>query len=67
MALNITKKLIDECRLALKEATPYTDEEIFDGSEESDGVRRKATCAKNILEYLGLSLTDPNDYGNITD
>ena len=67
MDLNITREFIDKCRLALKGATPYTDEEIFDGSEESDGARRGATAAKNILEYLGLSLTDPNDYGNITD
>ncbi len=66
MALSITRKLIDECRLALKEAEPYTEEEIFNGSEESDGARRKATYAKNILEKLGLSLTDPDDYGNIT-
>lgn len=67
MALHITRKLIDECRSALKEAEPYTIEEIFDGSEESDGARRKATYAKNILEHLGLSLIDTNDYGNITD
>ncbi len=67
MALDITRKLIDECRLALREAKPYTEEEIFDGSEESDGARRKATAAKNILKHLGLSLTDPDDYGDITD
>ena len=67
MALSITKELIDECRSALKKAVPYTEEEIFDGSEESDGARRQATCAKNILEHLGLSLTDPDDYGNVTD
>lgn len=67
MALNITRKFIDECRLALKEAEPYTEEEIFDGSEESDGARRKATYSKNILQHLGLSLTDPDDYGDIKE
>ena len=67
MAFGITKKVVDDCRLALKEAKPYTEEEIFDGSEESDSARRKATCAKIILEHLGLSPTDSNDYGNIAD
>ena len=67
MDSNITKKLIDDCRLALKKAKPYTEEEIFDGSEESDGARRKATFAKNILEHYGLSLTDVNDYGDIKE
>lgn len=67
MALGITRKQIDECRDALKKAKPYTEKEIFDGSEESDGARRKATYAKNILEHFGLSLTDENDYGNIVE
>ena len=67
MALDITKSKIDECRQALKDAEPYTEEELFSGSEKSDGARRKATHAKNILEHLGLSLTDTNDYGNITE
>ena len=67
MALSITKSEIDECRQALREAKPYTEEELFSGSEKSEGARRKATHAKNILEHLGLSLTDPDDYGNITE
>lgn len=63
----ITKAKIDECREALKKATPYSDDELctYDGKE--DAARRKATYAKDILEHFGLSLTDPTDYGNISE
>lgn len=67
MALNITRKTVDDCRQALKVAKPYSDAELFSGTEQSDGDRRKATYARNILEQLGISLTDPNDYGDITE
>ena len=68
MGLTITRAKIDDCREALKRAEPYGEEEmcIYDGRHD-DGARRKATHAKNILEHLGLSLTDPDDYGDITE
>lgn len=63
----ITRAKIDECREALKKAAPYSDDELclYDGEE--DAARRKATYAKGILEHFGLSLTDSNDYGNISE
>ena len=67
MDLLITKKIIDECRSAIKEAKPYTEDEIFDGSEISVGDRRKATYAKNILEHYNIDPYNDNDYGNIKD
>ena len=67
MDLTITKAEINELRKAIQAAVPYTDEElcVLDGYDSA--ARRKATFAKNILVYFNLSLTDPNDYGNITE
>lgn len=65
---SITKAEIDEMRQDLRAAKPYTEEEIVNGIKEGEGdpKRRLAMYAKLALEQLGLSLTDPNDYGNIT-
>lgn len=64
MDLDITKADIDNYRLALKKAEPYSLEEIFSGEETGgDYDRRRATYAKALLEHFGLSLTDENDYG----
>ena len=69
MGSNITRADIDDMRKDLNSAVPYTEEEIYNGIKEGcgDPKRRAAMYAKLALEELGLSLTDPNDYGNITD
>ena len=67
MASTITRKTIDKCRQALKTANPHSDAEISLVDKDEDEARIKATFAKNVLEHYGLSLTDPNDYGNITE
>ena len=66
MDSNITKHDIDLCRKILEEAEPYTEEEILQGDENADEKRLRAFRAKVLLEHYGLSLTDKNDYGNIT-
>ena len=67
MDLNITRSKIDKLRQYLNKYTPYDEDDPilteFDG--EIDAGRMKATNAKRLLEQLGLSLTDPNDYGKI--
>lgn len=69
MTSNITKAEVDEMRAALRLAEPYSEEEIINGIPEGSGEadRRLAMYAKLALEQLGLSLTDENDYGNITE
>lgn len=63
----ITRKTIDGCRQALKVAKPYSESDlcVYDGEE--DKALRKTTYAKIILEHLGLSVTDPDDYGDIRE
>lgn len=69
MDLNITKSDVDGLRNIIKNNKPYDEDDpalsMFDG--EYDANRMQATTAKRILQHLGLSLTDMNDYGNITD
>lgn len=69
MALNITRRQIDEMRECLKLYKPYADNDpvLHTYDAECDENRMKATKARRILEDLGLDLFDTSDYGNITD